>query len=441
VLLFALAASLVAAALFGTFPALRGARRAVAGDLRRGSPGALGAGRGSLPRWLIATQVALAVVVAVGSSLMLRSLQALYAVDPGFSSRGVLAFRISPSAKYTDAAADNRLFDRVFPRLVALPGVQRVGGVQILPLVGGNWSFPSYVDGHPVAPGDTPPDFSFRVMRPGYFETLGIPLRGGRLLDDRDGVGDAPDLALINETLARRYWPEDPLNAPLGREIHLFDPHGRSVRIVGVVGDTRQFGLDREVQPELYVTVEEWNWPVSLWVVMRTEGDPMALVPAVRAAVWSIDRDVPVSSIAPMEDVVTQSAGTRRLLGALLTAFGVLALALGAVGVFGVTAYTVTRRVPELGLRKALGATTGALLGHTVGAGMRPVAAGIAGGLALALLAGRALQAQLYGVTARDPLALAAAALVLLAVGALATALPAWRASRVDASQALRERA
>ena len=439
-LAFCLAASLAAAVLFGALPALRGARRSAAAGLRAGGPGALGAGRGRpLPSWLVAAQVALAVVVAVASGLMLRSLRALYAVDSGLESKGVLALRLSPPrSKYRDSAAYNALYDRLFDRLAGLPGVRGVGGIQLLPLTWGNWSFPSYVEGHPVAPGDTAPYLSFRVIRPGYFESLDIPLLGGRHLRADDGLGDAADLAVVNETLARRFWPDAPAERALGKEIRLFGPDGNPVRIVGVVGDVRQFALDRAVEPELYVTAQEWTWAVELYTVLRTDGDPMALAPAVRAAVWSVDADVPISDLRPMSEVVTRSAGMRRVLGLLLTVFGLMALALGSVGVFGVTAYTVARRLPELGLRKALGATGGQLVATTVREGLRPVALGVVAGVAAALAAGRLMVSQLFAVTADDPATLAAVALVLLAVGAIATALPAWRAGAVDPMRVLR---
>jgi predicted permease len=413
----------------------------VAANLRRGGRGALGIGRGwHLPAWLVAAEVALAVVVAVASGLMLRSLLALYSVDPGLRTEGVLLLKASPpSAKYADAAAFNRLYDRVQERIERLPGVRRAGAIQLLPLTWGNWSFPSYVEGHPLAARENPPNINFRVIRPGWFESVGIPLRGGRHLRASDGLGEAPDLAVVNETLARRFWPAAPLHGPLGREIRLFGPAGPSVRVVGVVGDVRQQALDQDVQPELYVTAQEWSWPVSLWLAVRVDGDPLALAPAVRAAVWDVDRDVPISSVQTLEDVMARSAGNRRFLAFLLGGLGALALALGSVGVFGVTAYTVARRIPELGLRKALGATGGGLLGATLRQGMRPVAAGVAAGAAVALAAGRFLTAHLYGVTARDPLTLLATALLLLLVGAAAIALPAWRAGAVDPMRALRE--
>jgi putative ABC transport system permease protein len=388
----------------------------------------------------VAGEVALALVVAVASGLMLRSLQALYAVDPGLRAERVLLFKVSPpGAKYGDAAAFNALYDRVQERLERLPGVRSAGAIQLLPLTWGNWGFPSHVEGHPVAPGASPPSLNFRVIRPGWFETAGIPLRGGRHLRPTDGLGEAPDLAVVNEALARRFWPQDPLAGPLGREIRIFSPQGPPVRIVGVVGDVRQHALDQEVEPELYVTAQEWTWPVSLWMALRVDGDPLALGSAVREAVWEVDRDVPVGEMRTMADVVARSAGTRRLLAFLLGGLGALALGLGSVGVFVVTAYTMARRTPELGLRKALGATGRGLVGEGLRRGMRPVAAGVLAGTALALLGGRLLAAHLYGVTPRDPLTLGATALLLLAVGATATALPTWRASAVDPMRALRE--
>ena len=445
VLAFAVGASLAAALVFGALPALRGSRRSAAASLRSGGPAALGvAGDRRLPGWLIGGEVALAVVVVVASGLMLRSLHALYQVDPGFEPDGVLAFRINPpSSHYPDVQAYNQLYDRVFERLEALPGVERAGGIQLLPLTLGNWGFPSYPEGLVLAPGETPPSANFRVIRPGWFETVRVPLLAGRHLSASDGVGDAPDLAVVNEALAREFWPEATAaggpEAALGREIRLFHAGGDPVTVVGVVGDVRQFAFDMEPLPEMFVTTREWTWAVSLWIAVRTTGDPMALAPAIREAVWSVDPNLPIAGLDRMDRIAERSAGSRRFVALLLSAFGLVALVLGSVGVFGVTSYTVARRLPELGLRKALGATPAGLLRETAGRGLLPVALGVAAGTALALGASRLLASLLFGVEPRDPVTLAAAVAVLLAVGAAATALPAWRASRVDPMRVLRE--
>lgn len=444
-LTFAVAASMAAVFVFGALPALRGSRQPAAACLRSGGSAALGgSSRPHLHRWLVAAQVALAVVVVVASGLMLRSLHSLYTVDPGFTPDGVLAFRANPPAtRYRGGEAYNQLYDRIFERLRALPGVRRAGAIQLLPLTSGNWGFPSYPEGMTIPPGGTPPMANFRVIRPGYFETVRIPLLAGRHLTPTDGLGEAPKLALVNQTLAREFWPEVTTEggpgAVLGKEIRLFGPEGDRVRVVGVVGDVRQFTLDREPLPEMFVTAQEWSWEVSLWIVLRTEGDPLELATAVRQAVWSVDPDVPVSGLDRMDRIAARSAGARRFVAALLVAFGLLALALGSVGVFGVTSYTVARRLPELGLRKALGATPGGLLRETLGRGLEPVAAGVVLGIAGALAASRLLASLLYGVEPRDPVTLVASAAFLLAVGAAATALPAWRASRVDPMRVLRE--
>ena len=446
VLLFALASSLLAAVVFGALPALQGSRGAGAGGgsdaecLRSAGRGALGTGRsGRLPRWLIGAEVALAVVVLVASGLMLRSLHSLYAVDPGFDPSNVLAFQVTPpEAKYPDPAAANRFYDRLLERIGAMPGVRSAGGIQLLPLTGGNWGFPSYPEGFVLPEGDTPPSLNFRIVRPGYMEAVRMPLLAGRRLADADGLGDAPDLAVVNETLAREYFPGG-AEAALGRKIRFFGPEGPEVAIVGVVGDVRQFALDLEPQPEVYVTSQEWTWPVALWMVVRTDGDPMRLAGDVRRAVAAIDPDVPVARVDRMEAVVARSAGTRRFVAVLLTAFGALALVLGAIGVFGVTSYTVARRLPELGLRKALGATPGGLVGETLRRGLRPVAAGVAVGVVAALLVSRLLASLLFGVAPRDPATLAAAAGFLLLVGTAAVALPALRASKVDPMRVLRD--
>jgi hypothetical protein len=181
------------------------------------------------------------------------------------------------------------------------------------------------------------------------------------------------------------------VEAALGKRIGFFGPGGPEATVVGVVGDVRQFALDLEPQPEVYVTAQEWDWIVAQWVVVRADGDPMRLAGAVRQALFEVDPDVPVTGLDRLETVVAESAGTRRFVALLLSAFGGLALVLGAVGVFGVTAYTVARRVPELGLRKALGATPAGLVGETLGRGLRPVVAGVAVGVLVAALASRLL--------------------------------------------------
>ena len=441
VLAFGLAVSLAAVLVFGVLPAVRGSRQAMATELRQGGRGALGATHGQrLPGSLVATQIALAVVVAVASGLMLRSLHALYGVDPGLRTEGILTFKLSPQpSKYGDPVAFNQVYDRVFERIEAVPGVRGTGAIQLLPLTANNWNFPTYVEGQPVRAGESAPSFNFRVVRPGWFRTMAIPLRAGRQLTATDGLGETPDVALINETLARERWPADPLHGPIGRELHLFSPDGPAMRIVGVVGDVRQLGLDQRVLPEVYVTAQEWEWSVSLWGVVDTGGDPLALAPAIRRAIASVDRELPVTGLAAMEDVFVQSAGRRRVVAALLTSFGLLALGLGAVGVFGVTSHRVAQRLPEMGLRKALGATSGELVGETLRRGLAPVAAGIALGAAGAIASGRLLATQLYGVSPHDPATLIAVVAVLLVTATAANALPALRGGAVDPMRVLRQ--
>ncbi|MBW3533942.1 MAG: ABC transporter permease [Gemmatimonadetes bacterium] len=435
VLAFAAGAALLASVLFGTAPAFRAAGRGTAAAIRGGGRGSLGGHQG-VSRWLVGAEIALAVVVVAASGLMLRSLAALYDVDPGFRAEGLVVFRpLPPPSRYPDAPAYREYYRQVMDRVGALPGVTAVGGIQLLPTTYGNWSFPTHLEDHPVVEGEAPPSINFRVVTPGYVEVMGIPLVAGRTLNAGDDAG-AEAVAVVNRTLAERYWPG---GDALGKELRFFSPTAEPVRVVGVVGDVRQHGLDRDVRPELYLTPEQYRWgAVSFWIVARTAEAPEPLLPLVREAVWEVDPDAPVSSLDTMERVVARSAGNRRLVTALLAGFGLVALALGVVGVYGVTAYTVARRTPEFGVRLALGASRARVLRSAMVQGMAPVALGVVAGVAGAAMASGLLSSLLWEVPPRDPLTLGSVAGFLGAVAALATALPAWRAIRVDPTRVLR---
>ena len=438
VLAFTFGVALLASLLFGALPVLGGRRRASV-------PGA--AGRGQLSRyrvgnWLVAGEVAVAMILVMASGLMVRTLARLSSVDTGFRSEGVLTFRANPpTARYTDAAAFEGFYSAALEQLREVPRIASVGGIQLLPLTSGNWSFPSYPEGFAVGAEAPPPSINYRVVTPGYLEALEIPLLQGRRIRETDRL-DAPRVLLVNQALARRYWPGDD---PVGRKIRLFGADGDPRTVVGVVGDVHQHGLDLEPRAEMYFPHAQQEWQVPLWLVARVERgdstalDPTSLANAVRSAIWRVDPNVPVSELAPMDAIVGRSAASTRFVTSLLAAFGLLAMLLGTIGVYGVTAYAVSRRKPEIAVRMALGATRGAVLRSAFLRAMVPVAAGLGVGAVGAGVVTRFLDSLLFGIGARDPLTFVGVLALLVATAAGAVLLPAFRASSLDPMRTLRE--
>ncbi len=434
VLAFALAVAVACALGFGLLPALR----ATAGDLR----GRLGEGSRTegtrsgrrLGRGLVAVEVALALVVVTGAGLLLGSLRALRSVDPGLDARGVLDVRLEPpdqAYRGNGGARARAFYAQLLPRLRALPDVQSVGAIQIVPMGGGNWAFPYLAEGH-LPPQNAPlPDANFRVVTPGYFQTLGIPLVAGRLLGPADRADAAP-VGLINRAMARKLWPGE---SAVGKEIKLFgsDPF----RVVGVVGDVHQRSLREAPVPEMYRPLEQFAL-AGMDLVVKARGEPAAALAAVRRTLHDVAGDVPVARTRPLGDVLSASLARERFFAGVLAFFALLALALGAVGVYGVMAYEVAGRHGEFGIRMALGATPARILRGALGEGLVPVWAGLAAGLAGSLASARLLSSLLFGVGPTNPLIVALSALVLVAVAAAAIWIPARRAARVDPVRALR---
>ena len=432
VLGFALGISLLSVVGFALIPALRATRGDLRPDLasgRRTVGGTRGARR--LGSVLIAIEVALALVVVSGAGLLLSSLRALRAVDPGLETSQVLAVEIAPpDSRYRNQRAA-QYYEQVTERLSALPGVSGVGAIHLLPFTRSNWAFPYLAEGH-RAPMDGPlPDANFRVVTPGYFKTVGIPLLEGRDVSAGD-VAEGEMVGLINATMAASLWPGE---RAVGRTIQLFG--NRPFRVVGVVGDVHQQELDQAPRPEMYIPLRQFPVP-GMVVMVRTSMNTTLQVGPVRQAIEAISSEIPIASIRPLAQVLDASMTQRSFFAGVLTFFGGLALLLGAVGVYGVMAYAVGGRRHELGIRMALGATGASVVRGAMTSGAVPLGVGMVVGLAGVAATSRLLGSLLFHVSPTDPVTLGAAAAVLLTVALLAVWIPSRRASRVAPAQALR---
>jgi putative ABC transport system permease protein len=433
VLLFALAATAGAALLFAVLPALRLGGGRLAGALRAaGREGGAGRERRRLTRLVVAAEIALAVVLLLGAGLLVRSLAELAAVDPGFRAAGLVAARVSPPERLLpDGASRSAFHDRVLERLARLAGTGEVALAGQLPFDGERLQTAAAVE-HVTTDPNALPVFDFRPVTPAYFSTLGVPLLEGRAFDAGDRAG-APGVAIVDEAAARRFWPgESALGKRVGR------PWLREwLTVVGVAAQVRNNDLVAEPAPALYVPFAQQP-AAAVTVVVRSPRPAEEVAALIRNAVREVDPTVPVSGVRRVEALVGDSVAGARSLALLLSAFAGLALLLGALGVYGVLAYTVERRHRELGVRMALGATAGQVRRLVLRDGALLVLAGLALGAPLALVATRALRGLLYGVQPLDAAAVAAAVVGLGAAGLLAAYVPARRASRVDPAGALR---
>ena len=418
---------------FGLVPALHAAREARHDDLKDGARGT--AGRGDRSRAaLVAAQVALSLVLLVGAGLLLKSFARLQDVDPGFDPAGVMTARVTlGGTRYEEPARQAAFFEELVRRLDGVPGVRAVGAINWLPLGGSRSATDMTIQGLPIPAPGREPGADVRAVTPGYFEALGIPLRRGRVHSPTDGA-DAPKAIVVSESFVARYLPD---GDPLGRRIDM--PWGDTLRgtIVGVVGDVRHTGIDSLVDPTVYWAVAQFPWPF-MSVVVRAAGDPEALAGPIRDAVHAIDPGQPVADLRAMDEYLGFAVARRRFTLQLLAGFAGLALTLTAVGLYGTTAYGVAQRTRELGIRLALGAGAGSILWGELRRVLAVIGAGVALGLAAALALGRVLTSQLYEVRATDPLVFLIIAAGLSAVGAVASFIPARRATRVDPMVAIR---
>jgi len=439
VLAFTVAVSILTGIIFGLAPALGASRTDLNEALRQGGGrGALRGGRQRARTVLLVGEVALALVLLVGAGLMLRSFLKVTAVNPGFRGDNLLTMRLNlPKGKYGDDLRRAHFCRSVVERLETLPGVRSAAAMCYLPLrvdfLAMRVSVQGFqVYGQPEAPAGQEPTADFRVVTPGYLKTMGIQLRQGRGFTERDTV-EAPRVILVNETLARRYFSKA---EAVGQRLRLggaSDPR----QIVGVVADVKLYGLDWKVEPAVYIPYEQ-EPARTLSLVLRAASDPTSLSAAVRREILSVDPDQPVSDVRTMEEVVSDSLVLRRLSVWMLGVFAALALMLATVGVYGLTAYAVSRRTHEIGLRMALGAAPSSVMRMVLGRGLLIALVGVALGLPGALALARLIQGLLFGVPATDPLVFVGVPVLLALVAAVACFVPARRAIRINPVEALR---
>jgi putative ABC transport system permease protein len=436
VLLFTLAVTFLIGLLFGLAPAWQASRVNLNEALKEGGRGfSEGWRRNRVRKVLVVSEVALSLMLLIGAGLLVKSFLLLRGTDAGFDAENVLTMRVSlPSLKYK-GKQKAEFFERLAERVAQLPGVESVGATLSLPLNGSNISVGrSFIpDGRPLTPEESI-NARYSVTTPGYFGAMKIPLVAGRQFTERDRE-DAPQVVIVNETLARRYFPNE--NA-IGKRIKIWRDEQFPREIVGVVGDTKATVLEDEATPQMYVPhAQDPSWG-GMSLVVRSSSKPVALTSAVRAAVLSLDPDQPVFSIKTMEDVVAASVATRRISMLLLSGFAGLALLLAALGVYGLISYSIAQRTHEIGLRMALGAQSRDVLGLVLRQGMSLVLVGVCLGLVAAFALTRVMKSLLYEVSATDPLTFAGVALLLIVVALVACLIPARRAMRVDPMVALR---
>ncbi len=381
-------------------------------------------------------QVALAVVLVIAAGLMVRSFEALRSVDAGFIADNTLTFEVRPlPTKYTDGGAVARFYDGLLERIEAVPGVTRVGAIDILPLSGGGVVYTSEVEEFPTAQGEMGPSFHVRRATPGYFEAMGIPVVEGRAFTP-DDHNLRLNSVIISRSVKDRYWPN---TSALGKRIRVSDV---SAQVVGVVGDVHHVGLDLPAEQFMYLSMlddeEVPNAPLSMTVTVRTAVEPLSLVSAVRATVAEFDADVAMANVRPMRAVLGDSMSRMSFTASVLTIAGLVALFLGAVGIYGVLSYVVAQRTPEIGIRSALGASPGAVLRMVLSQGMGVAGVGVLIGLVAAVAAGRVIATQLYGVSPFDAVTLVAATAIFLVVAGVASFVPAARAAGTAPVEALR---
>jgi putative ABC transport system permease protein len=435
VLGFTLLVAIATGIVFGLVPALQTTRPDFGHSLKEGKGTDAASGGKRVRSALVVAEVALALMLLIGAGLLIKSFANLLNVDPGFNPSNVLTLQLSlPRTRYPEGKQVFAFYADLIGRIKSLPGVESVGAGSSLPLVGPNTDADFQIEGRPAPPPGEETIAWYSLVTSDYFQTMGMRIMSGRSFNERDHA-DSPYVIIISETTARRYWPGED---PVGKHILTGSSNKPDRReIVGVVRDVKHFGIDADVRPTMYYPHAQV--PARLMTVtVRTTADPTSLAATARSQVWSIDKELSVSNISNMKEIVSTSIAQPRLIMLLLGAFAALALILAAVGIYSVIAYAVTQRTREIGIRMALGAQAADVLKLIVGQGMLLTVTGVAVGLAGAFALTRFMQSFLYEVDAFDPVTFAAISLLLVSVALLACYIPARRAAKVDPMIALR---
>ncbi len=435
IVLFAVGIPMLTGILFGLAPCFAASRTDLARGLREGSRGSAG-GAGGLRAGLVAAEVALSVVLLAGAGLLFRSLVGLQGVDPGLNPAHLLTFRVQiPQARYPGPVPRIQFFTRALEQIGRLPGVESASAVSYLPFNGGAAGTDLAIAGRPPAKPGEAIGATIRTVMPGYFRTVGIPLKRGRVFSAADNTPDSPYRFVVNQAFVQKYMGgEEPLGQKISVDMDDKNPFGE---IIGVVGDVKEGALDQEPDPTVYYIHAHLPYTGMVFVV-RAKTDPLSLTGAVRSVIHDIDPAQPVAQMETMEAVVRETFARQTFSALLLGGFSLASLALAAVGIYGVLAYAVTERTREIGVRVALGAGPFRILALVLASGMRVVLFGAAVGMAGALALTGLLKTMLFGVKAHDPATFTIAPLILIAVALLAAYVPARRASRLAPVDALK---
>ncbi len=438
VLAFTLLVSVLTGVIFGLAPAIQAARFNQIDTLKEGGRDAATGGSGKrLRSLLVMSEVAISLVLLIGAGLLINSFLRLRNVDPGFRADNLLTMKIVlPEPKYAKFQPRAAFYTDLVQRVQSLAGVRSAAVTTNLPLYRQGNSVSINIEGRPAPPPGQELIVVTRIISPGYFDTMSIPVLKGRPLTDHD-TETAPNAVVISETMARRFWPGED---PLGKRIAAWAVKTPEdwAQVVGVVKDVRQFELTADPKPQMYLSYRQVGFFAPRDLVVKTDVDPASMAATVRKAVWDIDKDQPVSNIRTMEEILSESIARQRFSMLLLAIFAGVALVLAGVGIYGVMSYSVAQRTHEIGIRMALGAQTGAVLKLAVGYGMKLVLIGIVVGLIAAFALTRLMATLLFGVTATDPTTFTLISLLLIAVAALASYIPARRATKVNPIIALR---
>ena len=444
VLAFTLLVSILTGVLFGLVPALQTSKLDLHADLKEGGRGASDGVSGShLRNALVITEMALALMLLIGAGLLITSFWRLHRVDPGFQPEGLLTMALAPPATaYQNPEQITTLYDRLLEKIQSLPGVQSVAATGPLVLTGNNDTM-MQIEDRPFDLTGKNLSTNWTVVSPAYFHTMGVRLLRGRLFNEGDREGAQP-VTVISDMIARVHWPNQD---PIGKRVRLLDapPQRATVRymtVVGVVSDVKNQGVTSESRQEMYVPLRQQTSVGggfrSMALAIRTTVDPLSLAGSVRQTVWALDRNIPISNVQTMQEVIATQVVQQRFNAALLGVFALVALVLSTAGIYSVISYSVARRTREIGVRMALGAQTGDVLKLVIRKGMLLALIGIAGGLAASLVLTRVMQSMLFEVSASDPATFLGVAVLLALVALLACYLPARRATKVDPITALR---